>query len=498
VDLPEPVETLLLQWQDTSGAEAGSIEDVAAFYEKQASGRLVVLGAPGAGKTVLLSRLVLDLLERVEASATGNRPPGAPIPVLLSLPSCDLGDLQGASSDQLADRLHAWITRRLVEDYDLRPAHAAALVHARQVLPVLDGLDEMDPAPTESTTTGTAHRPRARAVLRALNASDRSPVVLACRQLDYSDISQTATGQAGSMSILTDARHVTLRPLDAQDIIGYLTERFHGRDGHLRPRWQPVADALDADTPLLQALANPWQLFLAVTAYTAENSDPAELLTMSPDHVETHLLANLIPAVTEHNETAARHGWTSERITWWLTTIADHQYRTATEHGSSQTDIRLPELWRVAKRRYPRWVPAILATTPFLAIGGVLFLTTDLVGIILGVFVILGAASMGFTAFDSASTMQRLDLATLRTPRGRRRLRNSLAGGLGAGLAGGLAFGLAGDVEAVPSATVLARQCVTYSLAFGLAGGLAALGLAVRLAVGLAVGLAFGLVYGLA
>ena len=205
-------------------------------------------------------------------------------------------------------------------------------------------------------------------MLRALNAPDRPPVVLACRQLDYRDISQTAPGQTASMSILTDARHVTLRPLDAKDVIDYLTERFHGRDGHLRPRWQPVADALHADAPLLQILANPWQLFLAVTAYTAENSDPADLLTMSPDHVKTHLLANLIPAVTEHNETATRHGWTPERITCWLTTIAEHQYRAATEHGGSQTDIYLPELWRVAKRRYPRWVPAILAATPPLAI----------------------------------------------------------------------------------------------------------------------------------
>jgi len=132
VDLPEPMETLLLQWQDTSGAEAGSINDVAAFYQRQPRGRLVVLGAPGAGKTVLLSRLILDLLDQIETSATGDppRPPQDPIPVLLSLPSCDLGDLQGASSDQLADRLQAWITRRLVEDYGLRPAQAAALVHA--------------------------------------------------------------------------------------------------------------------------------------------------------------------------------------------------------------------------------------------------------------------------------------------------------------------------------------------------------------------------------
>jgi len=352
-------------------------------------------------------------------------------------------------------------------------------------------------------------------------------VVLACRQLDYRDISQTATGQAASVSVLTDARHVMLRPLDAKDVIGYLTERFRGRDGHLRSRWQPVADALGAGGPLLQVLANPWQLFLAVTAYTAENSDPADLLTMSPDQVETHLLANLIPAVTEHNETANRHGWTSERITCWLTTIADHQYRAATEHGSSQIDIYLPELWRVTGRRYPRWVPAIMAATPLLAIGG-LALTADLlVGRILGGILILGAAFGGYAAFDSTSTMRRLDTAAVWTPRGRRNLRNHLAsvlavglavgltgeltggltGGLTLGLTLGLAFGLAfgltvglaGDVEAVPSPTGLARQCVTYSLAFGLAFGLAVgltLGLTFGLTVGLTVGLAAGLAFG--
>ena len=125
----------------------------------------------------------------------------------------DLGDPQGVSADQLAERLQRWITRRLVEDYGLRRAQALALVHARRVLPVLDGLDEMDPAPPESTT-GTAPRPRARALLRALNASERHPVVVACRQLDYRAISQPVTGPAGGPAILTDARHVTLRPLD--------------------------------------------------------------------------------------------------------------------------------------------------------------------------------------------------------------------------------------------------------------------------------------------
>lgn len=58
---PAQAEALLVNWQDVDGGEAGSVDDVADFYRRQATGRLVVLGAPGAGKTVLLTRLVLDL-----------------------------------------------------------------------------------------------------------------------------------------------------------------------------------------------------------------------------------------------------------------------------------------------------------------------------------------------------------------------------------------------------------------------------------------------------
>ncbi|MDX6396552.1 MAG: hypothetical protein QOJ73_7615 [Streptosporangiaceae bacterium] len=485
--LPEPAEALLLRWQELSGAKAGSIEDVAAFYQNQSTGRLVVLGAPGAGKTVLLSRLVLDLLDQIDAVPAGDLPAQVRVPVLLSLPACDLGDVQGASSDQLAHRLQAWITTRLREDYGLRPAQTSTLMHDQRILPVLDGLDEMDPI-TAATGTGPKERPRAIAVLRALNAGIRAPVVLACRQSDYRDISHAATAPAATSTILTDARHVTLRPLDKEEIITYLTARFHGRNGQLRPRWQPLADALNKKAPLLGVLANPWQLFLTVTAYTAENSDPADLLTMTPERVDAHLLANLIPAVVEHNETAARHGWTAQEITRWLSAIATHQHRSATERGTSEIDIYLPELGRIADSSRPR------------------------------------LAGFWFRVFDRRSAMQRINLGGLRTPKGRRRLRTSLARGLviglavglavglaagltfglatglAYGLAAGLVLGLAGDVATVSSASDLAKQCLAYTVAFGLATGLAgglAIGLASRQAHGLVTLLAFGLWIGL-
>ncbi|URN11534.1 NACHT domain-containing protein [Streptomyces radiopugnans] len=95
------------------------------YYRDLRPRRLVVTGAPGAGKTVLALQLMLRLLSR--------RTPDDPVPVLLSLASWDPDDDLGE-----------WIARRLRDTYRLPAASARELVRARLVLPVLDGLDEMD------------------------------------------------------------------------------------------------------------------------------------------------------------------------------------------------------------------------------------------------------------------------------------------------------------------------------------------------------------------
>ena len=529
--VPAAIESLLLNWQNVDGGEAGSIDDVADLYLRQPGGRLVVLGTPGAGKTVLLSRLVVDLIDRLGTLPADDLPVEVKVPVWLSLPACDLGDVQGVSSDRLAERLKAWISARLVEDYDLPPAAAAALVDGHRLLPVLDGLDEMDPVPTTDGSARTT-RLRALAVLRALNAS-RIPVVLACRHLDYRTISQTPGQPAGSPPVLTDARHVMLQPLQAKDIIGYLTDRFHGPDGRLRARWQPLADALAQGEPLMQVLANPWQLFLAVTTYTQENSDPGDLLTMTPDQAEAHLLANLITAVVEHNDTAVARGWTAGDVQRWLTTIADHQHRTSIERGMSLTEIRVPELWLICGRRYPRWIPALIPAAGCLVFAGLTWTTGDLIYRVFSAALLTFGGVGFYFAFDAATPLNRLDWSVVHTSRGRRSIRNHLAAGVAAGVAIGvvagvaigvaigvvvglvsglvsglvigllfvIVYGLERDVDTAPSPGILVRQCVSYSLTYGLVSGLVGelgFGLAFGLVGGLGYGVAFGLGYGLA
>jgi hypothetical protein len=105
------------------------------------TGRLVVLGEPGTGKTMLMVGLVLDLLN------PGRRNNGGPVPVLASL----------ASWDPASQDLHGWLGATLITAYPALAAAAPpgsagrnrfeALAEAGLILPVLDGLDEI-PGPT--------------------------------------------------------------------------------------------------------------------------------------------------------------------------------------------------------------------------------------------------------------------------------------------------------------------------------------------------------------
>jgi hypothetical protein len=471
--LPAPVESTLLNWQDVDGREVGTIADIAGFYRQVDSGRLVVLGAPGAGKTVLLSRLVLDLVEaRTEADGT--------VPVLLSLPSWDVGPLEGVTSRELADRLQRWIVGRLVEDYGLRPGRADRLVRDGRVLPVLDGLDEMDPALADASgASGVAGRPRAVAVIRALNTGTRHPVVVACRHDDYLDITSDAVAGRGSVGrLVNDSRHVAVRPLDAAAIRAYLTGRFHGPDGRVQARWEPVIAVVERGEPIAEVLATPWELFLAVTAYGPAGRDPGDLLGLPVDQVRALLLEQFVPAVVEADEDAEIRGWDSVRCTAWLTALAKHQRRQALEHGRSETDILLPDLWRIADRDHARWLPPILAAGPLIALGVAIGVVDgDLVTLILGC---VGGVGVFIVAADVAdAAIKRLALDRMRRPRARRHLGRTVARRLMVDLAIGLAMGL------VIGLTVI-----------GFVGGLAA-GLAAGLMIGLVAGLAVGLVEGL-
>lgn len=434
-------EGLALDWQAVDGAQAGMTREVASFYRTVNSQRLVVLGAPGSGKTVVLSQLVIDLVDDLPARITRD----SPVPVFLSLTTCDLDDAETATAEVLAERFGGWLQERLVTDYGLTKREATNLAESGLLLPVLDGLDEMDPTPGPGSVAHT--RPRAEAVLRALNAQARPPVVLACRQGD--DESATGDTRAGGRlvvqdDVLDDAQHVILLPAEPGLIRTYLTERFAEPSGALREGWRPVADAVGVPgSTAAEVLSSPLYLDLAVTAYTPEPRAPAELLTMSIEEARRHLLAHLVPAVVTSSAVATSRGWTAQRVTSWLTAIAAHQ-RERAAHGRSESDIDIADLSRISRRRSPRWVPVlfVIAMGVFASAFG-RAARTDGVGTAF-LLIVLGL-SFGLLAWESSAAgapMAPQDLGRVRTRLGRRHPAGWLVFGLGFGLAFGLVFGL--------------------------------------------------------
>ena len=125
---------------------AGYVDDVVPAFQRLAAPRVVVLGAPGSGKSSLLALLTVGLLSSRDGSG--------PVPVLVTV----------SSWDPVEEGLYAWLARRITEDYvALGNARAYGQTAVRdlltdhRLLPVLDGLDEM-PIHSRAARAGSRQR----------------------------------------------------------------------------------------------------------------------------------------------------------------------------------------------------------------------------------------------------------------------------------------------------------------------------------------------------
>ncbi|MDT0609374.1 NACHT domain-containing protein [Streptomyces lancefieldiae] len=313
-----------------------TVPDVAAYYRRTHPRRLVVTGAPGAGKTVLVLELMLALLE--------ERGEDEPVPVRVSPAEWDT-----------RTPLPELLVGRLVDVYDWDPARADALVRHHRVLPVLDGLDEMDPTRPDGTPSPDV--PRALAALDALNAyqegRDAGPLVLTCRTAHYDALAPHTR--------LLDAARVDIDAVPALDACTYLRARTS-----TPARWEPVLTALRDDPagPLSTTLSTPWRLCLAATVY-ARDGDPAELLQhTTPEELDAHLLARFIPAA---GSLYPHRRYDAARVHHWLARLAAHldtpSGSTGPPGAHPGTDVVLHELWPLAGRLRVRAADALLTAT---------------------------------------------------------------------------------------------------------------------------------------
>jgi hypothetical protein len=155
----------------------------------QHNGQLLILGAPGAGKTFLLHELGYELAER---AATND---SAPVPVIFSLATWQ-PDLS----------LQQWMINELSQRYGAKQQFLTQLFEFYLVLPLLDGLDEL----------GTLERRQQ--CVAAINEyyTDQllePPLVVTCREREYQELPGLALNAA-----------LVVQPLTPTQVNGYLAE----------------------------------------------------------------------------------------------------------------------------------------------------------------------------------------------------------------------------------------------------------------------------------
>jgi hypothetical protein len=413
------------------------LSSIGSLFARIPTHRLVVLGPPGGGKTVLLVELVLQLLQQQNREVNWSDRPRSDkvVPVLFSL-----------SSWNPSHKLRDWLVERLVTEHPAlqAPEHggegassqAQALVRQNLVLPVLDGFDEIPPSMRVTALEKISEALR-----------EQMGIVISSR---YEEFQRAAEAASTQTSVTPGAVAVCLGDVTASSAMHYL-DRLGSQ------RWDKVFARLDNASPVGRVLRTPLMISLAHTIYnwrppgdvSTPLPSPDELVTYdSDDELQSHLFDAFVLAAYRDRPGDAG------TVLRWLKYLAAYlecgqrhprRYRRAAECGPDDGTARATMERKPVTTDFAWWrlrasVPfpltgLILGLPPAAAVGLVAAVTPGL-GIGLGLGIMTGLTVGAIIKFIGS---------------GRRRLPEK-PGSIGFGIAGGFIGALLG---AAPTGVIL-------------------------------------------
>ena len=354
---------------------------------------LLILSAPGGGKTTMLLELARELLVRAQQDDT------QPIPVVLNLSAWAVQQ----------PTLEEWLVTELNHKYYVDPQIARTWVEGDALLLLLDGLDEVPPMLRD-------------ACVHAINTfRNAHPVAcaVASRLTAYETLQQPLQLQSA----------VLLQPLTPDQIDKYFARLGAG--------YSIIRIMLQKD-PVLQELAqSPLMLSMMTVAYWGTGPATLDLQSSLPFHRQ-HLFDTYIKRMFQQC-TASNQPYTAQQTLRWLTELAQSM-------DQHQQTVFLTE------RLNARWFQlrthiGLHQLIAVLILGLAAGLTAGLsVGVGKAIIIGLSGMLMGVLIFGLYQREER----TQSMPSDQSRwqaVRNIWGGGLLIGLLTGLIFGLRGGLS---------------------------------------------------
>ena len=243
---------------------------------------LLILGAPGSGKTVTSLQLVEQLLTKA------SNKEDAKVPIVFKLATW-------TNSEQ---SLTKWIVRQAFRDYQLSQWYTREiLIFKRKIILCLDGLDEV----------ASINRDSCVAAINEFQKEFMIPMIISCRQKEYDLLQENLN--------LADA--IFIQPLSQKSISNYLSQ-FEEQLSGLR-------EVLQESKALRQLSRVP--LFLTLMPIAYENSTVSEIIDFDEENLREQLIRRFISKVfvlrplyfNEYDEVQALD---------WLINIAFNLYKT--------------------------------------------------------------------------------------------------------------------------------------------------------------------------
>jgi len=307
-------------------------------YE-EAAHELLILGEPGAGKSTLLQQLAQQLVARAEQDDT------QPLPVLLPLSSW------AVTRPPLQD----WLAEQVAQLYDIPEQLALRWVQEEQLLPLLDGLDEME----------EVARPACIVAINAYHHAHPGPLVVCSRKAEYEE--------AARHHRLTLQSAVVVQPLSLEQMDTYLAQAGKPLEALRR--------ALTKNPALRELASTPLMLSVLMLTY---HGTSVRRMSQRETELQRQVWTDYMQRMAERKGNAGRYPL--ERTRSWLHWLAQRLQ----EHN--QTVFYLEHL-------QPDWLP--VGQQPAYT-----WLAIRIPGILIGVLVSLIITPLFQAYQDPASLLQ--------------------------------------------------------------------------------------------